>query len=155
MSLSQPPLYFGNDFLVVIKLLFAYCIFQRIDKMVVGRSQIRALRWMRQDSPLKLCDGLSGMQTCVWPRIVVVKKHFCHIFMRTNPPETLLQSCHIDVRFEYDCQLVALLKASQLLVGGPSAGDQTHCPVLVLTMSIALSTADGAFIHCHVSTDVY
>jgi hypothetical protein len=66
--------------------------------MVVGRSQIRALRWMRQDSPLKLCDSISGMQTCVWPRIVVVKKNFCHIFMGTNPPETLLQSFHIDVR---------------------------------------------------------
>jgi hypothetical protein len=51
--------------------------------MVVGRSQIRALRWMRQDSPLKLCDGLSGMQTCMWPRIVVVKNHFCHgLFFR-------------------------------------------------------------------------
>jgi hypothetical protein len=31
-----------------------------------------------------------GTQTCVWPRIVVVKKHLCHIFMGTNPPETLL-----------------------------------------------------------------
>jgi hypothetical protein len=62
--------------------------------MVVGRSQNRAVRWMRQDSPLKLYDGLSGMQTCVWPRIVVAKKHFCHIFMGTNPPETLLQSPH-------------------------------------------------------------
>jgi hypothetical protein len=32
----------------------------------------------------------------------------------------------------------ALLQASQLLMGGPSAGDQTHCPALVLTMPIAL-----------------
>jgi hypothetical protein len=68
--------------------------------MVVGRSQIRAVRWMRQDSPLKLCDGLSGTQTCVWPRIVVVKKHFYHIFMGTNPPETLLQNFYIDVRVD-------------------------------------------------------
>jgi hypothetical protein len=41
-------------------------------------------------------------------------------------------------RFEYDWQLVALLQASQLLMGGPSAGDQTHCPALVLTMPIAV-----------------
>jgi hypothetical protein len=68
--------------------------------MVVGRNQIRAVRWMRQDSPVKLCDGLSRMQTCVWPRIVVVKKHFCHIFMGTNLPETLLQSFHTDVRVD-------------------------------------------------------
>jgi hypothetical protein len=94
----QPPLYFRNDFLIVLKLLSADCIFQRTEKMVVGRSQIQDVRWMRQDSPLKLCDGLLGMHTCVWPHIVVVKKHFCHIFMGTNPPETLLQSFHIDVR---------------------------------------------------------
>jgi hypothetical protein len=48
--------------------------------MVVGRSQIRAVRWMRQDSTPKLCDGLLGMYTCVWPRIVMVKKHFCHLY---------------------------------------------------------------------------
>jgi hypothetical protein len=29
-----------------------------------------------------------------------------------------------------------LLQALQLLMGGPSAGDQTHCPVLVLTYDI-------------------
>jgi hypothetical protein len=34
--------------------------------------------------------------------------------------------------------LVALLQSSQLLMGGPSAGDQTHCPVLVLTMPFTL-----------------
>jgi hypothetical protein len=45
----------------------------------------------------EVCDGLSGMQTCVWPHIIVVKKHFCHIFMGTSFPETLLQSFHIDV----------------------------------------------------------
>jgi hypothetical protein len=33
---------------------------------------------------------------------------------------------------------LALLQASQLFMGGPSAGDQTHCLVLVLTMPIAL-----------------
>jgi hypothetical protein len=33
--------------------------------MVVGRRQIRAVMGMRQDSPQKLCDGLSCMQTCV------------------------------------------------------------------------------------------
>jgi hypothetical protein len=99
-SLSQPPLYFGNDFLVIIKLLSADWIFQRTEKMVVRRSHIRAVRWMRQESPLKLCDGLSGMQTCVWPRTVVVKKHFCHIFMGTNSLETLLQSFHIEVRVD-------------------------------------------------------
>jgi hypothetical protein len=49
------------------------------------------------DSPLQLCDGLSGMQTCVWPRIVVAKKHLCHIFMGTNPPEMLHQSFHTDI----------------------------------------------------------
>jgi hypothetical protein len=68
--------------------------------MVVQRSQIRSLRWMRQDSLLKLCDGLSSMQICVWPRIVVVKNHFCHFFLGMNPPETLLrllQNFHIDV----------------------------------------------------------
>jgi hypothetical protein len=54
----QPPLYFGNDLLIVLKLLSVDCIFQRTEKMVAGRSQIRAVRWMRQDSPLKLCDGL-------------------------------------------------------------------------------------------------
>jgi hypothetical protein len=96
-SVSQPPLYIGNDVLVVLELLSADCIFQRTEKMVVGRSQIWAVRWMRQDSPLKLCDGLSGMQTSVWHPIVVVKKHFCHIFMGTNPPEALLQSFHTDV----------------------------------------------------------
>jgi hypothetical protein len=53
----------------------ADCIFQRTENMVVGRRQIRAVWWMRPDSPLKLCDGLSGMQTGVWPRIVVVKRH--------------------------------------------------------------------------------
>jgi hypothetical protein len=48
-------------------------------------------------------DGHSGMQTCAWPRIVMVKKHFFHIFIGTNPPETflqLLQSFHIDVRVD-------------------------------------------------------
>jgi hypothetical protein len=61
--------------------------------MVVGRSH------MRQDSPLKFCDGLSGMQTCAWPRIVVVKKHFFTSLWGRNPPESrlqLLQSFHID-----------------------------------------------------------
>jgi hypothetical protein len=61
----QPPLYFRNDFLIAIKLLSADCIFQRAENMVVGRSQIRAVRWMKQDSPLKLCDGLSGMRGLV------------------------------------------------------------------------------------------
>jgi hypothetical protein len=42
----------------------------------------------------EVCDGLSGKQTCVWARIVVVKKSFCHIFMGTNPPEKLLQFPH-------------------------------------------------------------
>jgi hypothetical protein len=70
--------------------------FQRTEKMVVGRSQMWAVRWMRQDSPLRLCDGLSVMQTCVWPHIVLVKKHF----MGTNPPEMLFQSFHIDVRVD-------------------------------------------------------
>jgi hypothetical protein len=33
-----------------------------------------------------------------------MKKHFCHIFMEMNPPETLLQllhSFHIDVRVDH------------------------------------------------------
>jgi hypothetical protein len=37
----HPPLYFGNDFLLVLKLLCVDCIFQRTVKMVVRRSQIR------------------------------------------------------------------------------------------------------------------
>jgi hypothetical protein len=41
-----------------------------------------------------------GYADCMWPRIVVVKKHFCLIFMGTNPPETLLQCFHIDVRVD-------------------------------------------------------
>jgi hypothetical protein len=145
--MSQPPRYLGNNFLVVLKLLSADCIFQRTEKMVVGRSQMRAVRWMRQDSPLKFWDGLTGMQTCVWPRIAVVRKHFC-LFMGTNLPETLLQSLDIDVRFEYDCQLVTLLQASQLLMSGPSAGDQTHCPVLVLAMPIAPVNIYDWFLFC-------
>jgi hypothetical protein len=76
------------------------CISQKTENMVVRTSQIRAVRWMRQESPLKICDGLSGMQTCVWPRIVVVKKHFCRIFMGTNPPETHVQSFHIDIHYK-------------------------------------------------------
>jgi hypothetical protein len=43
-SLSQPPLYFGNDFLVVLKLLSADYTFQRTEKMVVGRNQILAVK---------------------------------------------------------------------------------------------------------------
>jgi hypothetical protein len=84
--------------------------------MAVGRSKIRAVRWMRQDSPLKLCDGLSGMQTCVWPRIVMVKEHFCHIFMGMNPLETLLQSFHIDIR-------VNRLASARCIVAGVTAVD--------------------------------
>jgi hypothetical protein len=60
-GLSQPSLYFGNDFLVVLKLLSADCIFQNTEKMVVGRNQIQAVRWMKQDCPLKLCDGFSAL----------------------------------------------------------------------------------------------
>jgi hypothetical protein len=74
--------------------------FKGLKYLVVGRSQIRVVSWMRQDSPLKNFDGLSGMQTCVWPRIIVVKKHFCDIFIGTNPPGKLLQSFHIDVRVD-------------------------------------------------------
>jgi hypothetical protein len=48
-------------------------------------------------------------------------------------------------RFDYDCQLVAFLRESQLLMGGPSAGDQTHCPVLVLTMPIAFLNGGRCF----------
>jgi hypothetical protein len=109
------------------------CIFQRTEKVVVGRGQIRAVRWMRQDSPLNL------MQTCVcvWPHIVMAKKHFCHIFMGTNLSETLLQSFHIDVQVD---RFIALLQASQLLMGGPSTGNQSHCSVLVLTVQLLLST---------------
>jgi hypothetical protein len=68
--------------------------------MVIKRGQIQAVRWMRQDSSLNLWDGLSGMQTCVWPHIVMVKKHVCHIFVGMNPLETLLQSFHIDIRVD-------------------------------------------------------
>jgi hypothetical protein len=42
-----------------------------------------------------------GYEDCVWLRIVVVKNHFCHIFLGTNPTETLLQflqSSHLDFR---------------------------------------------------------
>jgi hypothetical protein len=52
---------------------------------------------------IEVFDGHSGMQTCAWPRIVMVKKHFFHIFIGTNPPKTLLQllqSFHIDVRVD-------------------------------------------------------
>jgi hypothetical protein len=74
----------------------------------------RDVRWMRQGSPPKLCDGLSGMQTCVWPRIVVVKKHFCHIFVGTNLPETVLHSFHIDVRVD---RLTSGLSARYIFAG--------------------------------------
>jgi hypothetical protein len=140
-SLSQPPLCFGNDFLVILKLLSADCIFQRTEKMVVRRSQIRDVRWMRQDSPLKLCDALSGMQTCVWPCIVMVKKHCCHIFMGINPLETLLQSFHIHIRVDrlasgqhvYENHPFTVPRDCRLC-----AGDQTHCPILVLMVPVAL-----------------
>jgi hypothetical protein len=78
--------------------------------MAVGRSQIWAVRWMRQDSPLKLSDGLSDTQIGVWPHIVVVKKHFYHIFMGTNPPETLLQNFVCQVSGEYQSALVESYK---------------------------------------------
>jgi hypothetical protein len=87
--------------------------------MIVVRNQFRAVRWMRQDSPLKLFDGLSRMQTCVWPCIVVVKKHFCRIFMGTSPLDTLLQSFHIDVRVD---RLASGLSA-RCLVAGVTAVD--------------------------------
>jgi hypothetical protein len=132
-SPSQQPLYFRNEFPVVPKLLSADCIFQRTEKMVVGRNQIRAVRWIRQESPLKLCDGLLGMHTCVWPRIVVVKKYFRHSFMETNPPETLPQSFHIDVRFD---RLTSGLSARYIVAGvtavdgRPESGksDTLPCP---------------------------
>jgi hypothetical protein len=150
-SLSQPPLYFGNDFLVVLGLLSANFIFQRTEKMVVA-SQIRTVRWMRQDSPLKLCDGLSGMQACVcmWPRIVVVKKHFCNIFMGTDPPETLLQllqSFHTDVRVDR----LAYGLSARCIVAGVTAvdgrSDMLPCPCsddanrFAQRLTVLLSTA--------------
>jgi hypothetical protein len=50
-------------------------------------------------------------------------------------------SFHIDVqvdRLASGLSARCIVAASQLLMGGPSTGDQTHCPVLVLTMPITL-----------------
>jgi hypothetical protein len=88
---------------------------------------------MRQDSLLKLCDGLSVMQTCVWSRIAVVKKHFCHIFMGMNPPEKLLQlfqSFHIDVQADRLAFARCIVAVITVVDGRPKRGrsDTLPCP---------------------------
>jgi hypothetical protein len=50
----------------------------------------------------------------MWPRILMVKKHICHNFMGMNPPETLLQSFHIDVQAD---RLASGLSARCIVVG--------------------------------------
>jgi hypothetical protein len=73
----------------------------------------------------------------------VVKKHFCQIFMGTNPPEKLLQllqSFHIDVRvdrFASGLSAHCIVSGVTAVDGRPERRSGT-CPALVLTMPVDL-----------------
>jgi hypothetical protein len=93
-----------------------------------GRSHIQGVRCRRQDSPLKFHDGVSGTQTCVWPRIVTVK-HFRHIFVGTNPLELLpplLQSfsvtrAYVVHRLHFECSVLRFYIQDNLATTSMSA----------------------------------
>jgi hypothetical protein len=62
-----------------------------------------------KDPGCKVDEAGQSTEALWWPLgyadlcVVVVKKHFCHIFRGRNPPETLLQffqSFHIDIRVD-------------------------------------------------------
>jgi hypothetical protein len=91
------------------------------------------------DSPLKLCDGPLGMQICVASHCRG-EAFFSHRFgdePSGNASSASSEFPHRRPSWSFGlCSLHCC--RCQLLMGGPSAGDRTHCPVLVLTMPIAL-----------------
>jgi hypothetical protein len=66
----------------------------------------------------------------VWPCTVVLKKHFCHIFMGKNPPETILQSFHIDVRVYRLASARCIVAGIKAVYGRPERrrSDTRPCP---------------------------
>jgi hypothetical protein len=60
----------------------AFC--QRTKQVIISWSEVRAIGWMQQHCPLKLCDGLCGVHICVWCGIVMEEQHYTETLTSLN-----------------------------------------------------------------------
>jgi hypothetical protein len=108
--------------------------------MAVGRSQIRAVRWMRQDSPCsfvmacRVCRLVCGLALSWWRSTLshlyggkTVRKRFFRVSTWTSEL----------INWPLGNTSLRITPSQSQKTVGPSAVDQTHCPVVVLTMPIA------------------